>query len=94
MNPFYQSNRKFVLSDALVSHGQLLLRADKIDGSQHNEDVIFFDTLYLQLPTYFNTLRLFRRPADKPIGYERIDKALANFPRHYQLFELSSEAES
>ena len=92
MRPLYESSRQFVLSDALVSHGELLLRADKIDGSKHNVDIIFFGTEYIQLPTCLYSIRLFQRIPDKPIGYERVDIALGRNTHH--LFEIQSEAES
>ena len=92
MSPLYKSTRKFVLFDAVVSHGQLLLRADKIDGSACNVDVIFFDTMYVQLPTYLNSISIHQNADGKRFGYKTIDEGLDK--KYQTLFEIRSGTES
>lgn len=64
MPSFYTSPRSFVLSDALVSHGQVLLRAQLGRESLTNVDLIFFATEYLQLPTHLRGLSLQAVPGE------------------------------
>jgi hypothetical protein len=92
MSPLYKSTRKFVLFDALVSHGQLLLRADKIDGSDCNVDIIFFDTIYVQLPTHLNSISIHQDAAGKRFGYKNVDERLDK--KYQALFEIRSDTES
>jgi hypothetical protein len=84
----YQSSKKFVLYDYLVSHGQLLLRADKInDEKGFNIDIIFFDTAYVQLPAFFiNGISIAKDSGIKRFGYKAIDKELDK--QYHNCFEI------
>ena len=84
----YQSSKKFVLYDYLASHGQLLLRADKINEEKgFNTDIIFFDTAYVQLPAFFlNGISIAEDNGIKRFGYEAIDKGLDK--KYQKCFEI------
>ena len=49
----FKSSRYFTVFDFTISHGQLLLRANKDDDDIKNIDIIFFGVRYIQL---FNSL--------------------------------------
>ncbi|TGD76794.1 hypothetical protein [Hymenobacter wooponensis] len=92
MNALFDSNRKFLLFDALVSHGQLLLRAEKNEEHASNIDLLFFDTTYVQLPTQLlHGISIHQELSGKRFGYQRVDQGL---DRQYQtLFELRTGPE-
>ncbi len=90
----YESNKKFVLYDYLVSHGQLLLRADKInDEKGFNTDIIFFDTAYVQLPAFFtNGISIIQDNGKKRFGYPGIDNGLDS--EYQKCFEIIGDSAS
>jgi hypothetical protein len=92
MIPLYHSTRKFVLYDAVVSHGQLLLRADKIDSSGCNVDIIFSSTAYVQLPTYLKSISIYQDQSGKRSGYKSVDEGLDK--KWHTLFEIRSGSDS
>lgn len=72
-NGLYESERKFNLVDAFVSHSELLLRSDKIgnDGG-FNIDIIFGGVEYLQIPSWFEGISI-HWDKEKRFGYKKID---------------------
>jgi hypothetical protein len=90
----YESDKKFVLYDYLVSHGQLLLRADKINEEKgFNTDIIFFDTAYVQLPAFFtNGVSIIQDNGKKRFGYRGIDNGLDN--EYQKCFEIIGDGAS
>ncbi|WP_223652671.1 hypothetical protein [Hymenobacter psoromatis] len=90
----YESNKKFILYDYLVSHGQLLLRADKINEKKgFNTDIVFFDTAYVQLPAFFmNGVSITQDNGKKRFGYPGIDNGLDN--EYRKCFEIVGDSAS
>ena len=84
----YASSKKFVLYDYVVSHGQLLLRADKINEEKgFNTDIIFSGTEYVQLPAFFlNGVSIVQGNSAKRFGYQRIDAGLDK--KYHKCFEI------
>jgi hypothetical protein len=84
----YASSKKFVLYDYVVSHGQLLLRADKINEERGvNTDIIFSGTEYVQLPAFFlNGFSIVQGDSTKRFGYQRIDDGLDK--KYHKCFEI------
>lgn len=84
----YKSSKKVVLYDYLVSHGQLLLRADKLNEEKgFNTDIVFFGTAYVQLPAFFmDGISIVKDSGTKRFGYEAIDKGLDK--KYHNCFEI------
>jgi len=84
----FTSDRYFVVSDFLISHGQLLLRSEKAKGHGVNIDIIFFGTTYMQLFTYLHgvTIRIAKNKGD--IDYGSVSSHLS-YKDNY-LFEIET----
>lgn len=54
----FTSERYFTISDAKISHGQLLIRSQKRDDEDNNIDVIFYDTTFIHTPFTFKGLSI------------------------------------
>ncbi|MGI4871329.1 MAG: hypothetical protein ACRYFX_09135 [Janthinobacterium lividum] len=87
----YESKKQFAVWDFLISHGQLLLRADKIRDSRGiNTDVIFSGTAYMQLPTYLmGGIAILQDTSSKRFGYKTIDDGLDK--GYYNVFEIKAD---
>lgn len=89
---FFKSDRYFTLFDIVVSHGQLLLRSQKIDEFGKNIDVVFFDTTYIQTFNRLNGVRIKRlENGSGLIDYSMVNKYL-DYNNNY-LFEIESNNE-
>ncbi len=87
----FKSDRYFTTFDVLVSHGQLLLRSQKNDTYYFNIDIIFFDTIYIQLFSRLNGLSIKIVSRKDVIEYKSVSKYLSDENNH--LFEIESEDE-
>ncbi len=85
---FFKSDRYFTFFDYLVSHGQLLLRSDKIKGFDVNIDIIFFGTTYIQLGTMLNGIKIRLAEKNEAISYQSVSKYLSY--EENNLFEIES----
>ncbi|WPV63890.1 hypothetical protein [Chitinophaga sp. LS1] len=87
----FESNRYFTLFDVVVSHGQLLLRAQKNETYSHNIDIVFWDTSYIQLYTRLYGISIRKVEKNGVISYNSVTEYL-NYDKSY-LFEVSSGEE-
>jgi hypothetical protein len=87
----YTSDRYFAIYGYMVSHGQLLLRSDKIKGYETNIDVVFFDTTYVQLLTRLEGISIRILSENSEVNYESVRKYLSYDNSH--LFEIRSNNE-
>lgn len=86
----YKSDRYFTAFDFLISHGQLLLRSSKNKESNHNIDIIFFGTRYIQLFTSLYGISIFIVNENLTI-YNSVRSFLDSDQSH--LFEIKSKNE-
>ena len=85
----FKSDRYFILFDIVVSHGQLLLRSQKVDNLTENIDIIFFDTTYTQITSKLNGIRIKKLiNGTGIIKYNNVNKYLG-YDNNY-LFEIES----
>lgn len=54
----FASDRYFSIFDTIVSHGQLLIRAQKNEIELTNIDIVFYDTVFIQSCFLFNGLKI------------------------------------
>lgn len=86
----YKSDKKFYLADYVISHGQLLLRADKIqDDSGFNIDIVFSSADYIQIPSHLNSIRITQNVDEKRFGYEQIDRHLGG--NVHKVFDIQTQ---
>lgn len=87
----FKSERYFTVFDYFISHGQLLIRSNKSESFEHNIDIIFFDTTYIQLFTMLQGVTI--RFAEKKIDNNYISlKKYLEFD-NTSLFTLESNEE-
>src|SRR4051812_21046056 len=84
----FKSDRYFIVFDYFISHGQLLIRADKREGHAMNIDIIFFDTTFIQLHTMLYGINISIVDKENLGGYPSVDKYLS-YPNN-NLFEIKS----
>ena len=87
----FKSDRYFRVFDMYVSHGQLLLRAQKDEQYSHNIDIVFFDTTYIQLYSMLYGVHIRVVSNNDIIKYESVKKYLGYQNNH--LFEIESNSE-
>lgn len=88
---FYKSERYFTIWDYSVSHGQLLLRADKRKGFETNIDIIFFDTTFIQLYAFLEGIQIKILDKPVPIKYNSVKKYVGQ--NENNLFEIETKNE-
>lgn len=88
-NVLYESSKRFVLADFVTSHGQLLLRAQKINDSRGvNTDIVFSSADYIQVPSWLDGISIIQNTSGKRFGYEQVDKLLDG--SIHKAFEIQS----
>ncbi|MFN5309280.1 MAG: hypothetical protein ACK5C0_07480 [Candidatus Kapaibacterium sp.] len=84
----FTSDRCFSFYGYFISHDQLLIRSAKEGDQKFNIDIIFFGTMFLQVPTYLSGITISRVGKDIANKYEFFSKY-----SHYEscnLFEIIS----
>ena len=87
----FKSSRYFTVFDYLVSHGQLLLRSDKIKGHKENIDIIFYDTTFMQLFTMLHGVTIRLVDKNEIINYNSVKEYFSYDNKN--LFEIESKGE-
>lgn len=87
----FKSDRYFVTFDVLVSHGQLLLRSQKNEQYQYNIDIVFFDTVYMQLFNRLKGVAISLASDQNVIKYNAVKQYLKY--DNNTLFQIESEGE-
>ena len=87
----FKSERYFTIFDYSVSHGQLMLRADKRKGYKENIDVIFFDTTFIQIFTMLHGITIRLIDKNSIINFSTVVKYLSH--EENNLCEIESDGE-
>ncbi|MGM9475213.1 hypothetical protein ACS5PU_02240 [Pedobacter sp. GSP4] len=87
----FKSYRYFTTFDIKISHGQLLLRSQKNENYSHNIDVIFFNTVYMQLFNRLNGICIEIADENKILEYDSVSSYLSS--ENNYLFEITSGLE-
>jgi len=87
----FKSGRYFTVFDYSVSHGQLLLRSDKIKGYKENIDIIFYDTTFVQLFTMLYGVSISLADKKEIITYNSVREYFSYDNKN--LFEIESKGE-
>ena len=88
----FKSDRYFTLFDIVVSHGQLLIRSQKNEENKNNIDVVFFNTVYIQIFNRLDSIQISRIVEKTDIIHYNTVANYLNYHNNH-LFEIESNNE-